>query len=172
MSAAFEEWRAAPGTLGLYEVSSLGRTRNKAGHVMRNNTGSRRAYRMLTFRVDGRRKMLLVHRLVCEAFNGRPPFKGAQVRHLDGDSLNNIASNLRWGTAGENTADKIQHGVIPRGSNHGRAILCEDDVSRIRERWAERDRDYGAMIALGREYGVSSSTVSCIVKRRIWKHVA
>ncbi len=43
-----------------------------------------------------------VHRLVCEAFHGPPPFLGAVVIHLDEDALNNKPSNLRWGTQKEN----------------------------------------------------------------------
>jgi hypothetical protein len=43
-----------------------------------------------------------IHRLVCEAFHGPPPFPGAVVIHLDEDALNNRPSNLRWGTQKEN----------------------------------------------------------------------
>jgi hypothetical protein len=43
-----------------------------------------------------------IHRLICEAFHGAPPFDGAVVIHLDENSLNNKVSNLRWGTQKEN----------------------------------------------------------------------
>ncbi len=43
-----------------------------------------------------------VHRLVCEAFHGPPPFPKAVVIHLDEDATNNRAENLRWGTQKEN----------------------------------------------------------------------
>jgi hypothetical protein len=43
-----------------------------------------------------------VHRLVCEAFHGEPPFVNAVVIHLDEDSTNNRPENLRWGTQKEN----------------------------------------------------------------------
>jgi len=43
-----------------------------------------------------------VHRLVCEAFHGAPPFAGAVVIHLDEDAMNNRADNLKWGTQLEN----------------------------------------------------------------------
>ena len=45
---------------------------------------------------------LKIHRLVCEAFHGKPPFEKAVVIHLDEDATNNCASNLRWGTQKEN----------------------------------------------------------------------
>lgn len=43
-----------------------------------------------------------IHRLVCEAFHGPPPFPDAVVVHLDENALNNKSSNLRWGTQKEN----------------------------------------------------------------------
>jgi len=43
-----------------------------------------------------------VHRLVCEAFHGPPPFDRAVVIHLDENALNNKPENLKWGTQKEN----------------------------------------------------------------------
>lgn len=43
-----------------------------------------------------------VHRAVCEAFHGPPPFAGAVVIHKDEDAHNNRPGNLRWGTQKEN----------------------------------------------------------------------
>lgn len=46
-------------------------------------------------------KTAKVHRLVCEAFNG--PAEPEQVcMHLDENSMNNMPSNLAWGTQKEN----------------------------------------------------------------------
>jgi hypothetical protein len=43
-----------------------------------------------------------VHRAVCEAFHGEPPFAGAVVIHNDEDAHNNRPENLKWGTQKEN----------------------------------------------------------------------
>lgn len=43
-----------------------------------------------------------VHRAVCEAFHGPPPFPGAVVIHIDEDAHNNRPENLKWGTQKEN----------------------------------------------------------------------
>lgn len=43
-----------------------------------------------------------IHRLVCEAFHGAPPFAKAVVIHLDENAMNNKPENLRWGTQKEN----------------------------------------------------------------------
>jgi hypothetical protein len=49
-----------------------------------------------------KRGNLKIHRLVCEAFYGPPPFPRAVVIHLDEDALNNRPENLKWGTQKEN----------------------------------------------------------------------
>ena len=43
-----------------------------------------------------------VHRLVCEAFYGPPPFEKAVVIHKDEDATNNKIENIKWGTQKEN----------------------------------------------------------------------
>lgn len=52
-------------------------------------------------------RKLLVHRLVCEAFHGAPPFIGAQVNHKNGVKSDNRADNLEWVTASENQRHRI-----------------------------------------------------------------
>jgi HNH endonuclease len=54
-------------------------------------------------------KSRYVHLVVCEAFYGPRP-DGMVVRHLDGNSFNNIPSNLCWGTREENVQDDLRHG--------------------------------------------------------------
>ncbi len=58
---------------------------------------------------DGARRIFVwkskthkVARLVCEAFNGPPPFDGAVCMHLDENAQNNSPTNLQWGTQKEN----------------------------------------------------------------------
>jgi hypothetical protein len=50
-----------------------------------------------------------VHQLVAEAFHGSRP-DGLVIRHLDGDKMNNRATNLRYGTSSENAQDRLEHG--------------------------------------------------------------
>lgn len=47
-------------------------------------------------------KTYKMSRLVCEAFNGAPPFPGAVAMHENENSADNRASNLAWGTQKEN----------------------------------------------------------------------
>lgn len=66
------------------------------------------------------------HRIVCVTFHGPPPFKGAQVRHLDGNPANNCADNLAWGTAADNAADKKAHGRQMNGHQADQARILRD----------------------------------------------
>lgn len=47
-------------------------------------------------------KTYKLHRLVCEAFHGPPPFHKAVVMHLNENSDDNRPENLAWGTQKEN----------------------------------------------------------------------
>lgn len=57
---------------------------------------------------------------------------------------------------------------LPRGERHGHAKLTGDQVRKIRRRYAEGAR----YTDLAREYGVSDGTLSSILRRKTWRHVA
>ena len=57
----------------------------------------------------GRKRKMLVHRLVAMAFLDNPNNLPI-VRHMDDDPTNNDAYNLAWGTAKDNVQDCIDHG--------------------------------------------------------------
>lgn len=75
-----------------------------------------------------------VHRLVCMAFHGMPPFPTAQVRHLDGVPTNCRPDNLRWGTQVENWQDRRAHGRGMEGEKHHAAKLTNAERNHLR--WA------------------------------------
>jgi len=112
-----EVWKPVPSCPGLM-ASSLGyvrlpettsrmpngavrtyKTKPVLGVKTKASKTARHEYYGLRSRQFGQKK---VHRLICEAFHGPPPFEGAIVIHLDENALNNRADNLRWGTQKEN----------------------------------------------------------------------
>ena len=168
-----------------YAFSSRGRvlrtTRSEKGHLPRalGGTVNNKGYKTITLWVGKRWVRRLVHRLVCEAFNGPPPAPGLDCAHFDGNPLNNTPDNLRWATRSENMEDARRHGTMalgathgsttkpertPRGERHGHAKLTEGEVLEIRNSKAK-----GRSLAAA--YGVSPALV-CIIRRgKVWKHL-
>jgi hypothetical protein len=113
MADATEIWLPVSSWEDIYEVSSLGRVRGRTrrghrGDVMSPQPNSQGYLRVMLRRAP-KWQHRFVHHLVIEAFTGpRPP--GAIIRHLDGDHLNNAASNLAYGTRSENALDATRHG--------------------------------------------------------------
>ena len=105
-------------------------------------------YFKVTLKVNGKWERLHVHVLVASAFKGPRP-NGAQVRHYDGDHLNNRASNVLWGTAVENHADIKWHGRQNR-----RKRLTDQQVQAIR---GARGKKSGR--ALAKQYSVSPAHI-------------
>ena len=115
-----ETWLPVPGFEGSYEVSDLGRVRSldrvivtKAGQQRRlpgrmlRPTVSDPGYPFVQFgKHDAPRR---IHNIVTLAFLGPCP-EGMEVRHLNGDKLDNTLSNLRYGTHSENVKDTSRHG--------------------------------------------------------------
>jgi hypothetical protein len=112
------------------------------------------------------RKSYLVHRLVANAFLPPRPSHLHQIRHLDGNQTNNIASNLAWGTAADNAADRDLHGTTARGSRNGFSKLSEDEVKEIRALEGKYTQ-----YELASQFGVTQRTVSLILRRERWTHV-
>jgi len=168
-----EQWRPVY-NFHQYEVSSLGRIRRtvsvtcaKAGQYIEGYVGSR-GYKYFNATVDGRRKTLKFHRLVCEAFHGPAPSSKHVVAHCNGNRLDNRAENLRWATTKENHGDRYAHGTNPAGSRNGRACLCEAQVAEIRRLYSLGGR---TTAQLAEQYEVYTTTVQKIIKRETWKHV-
>ena len=128
------------------------------------NTGYRRA---IVRDANGRKFSASVHRLVLFAFVGPCP-DGMEACHIDGNKLNNSASNLRWGTHAANCADRDRHGRTARGERSGFAKLTAEKVVQIRERYARGETQE----FLASEYGVKHACISLIVRRLAWRHIA
>ncbi len=179
MGAHLGEWRDLVEFDSRYQVSSLGEVRStdrvtvsKRGHRMafKGRTIKQHpcimGYQQVGIRHAGVRHTRKVHALVCAAFHGpRPP--GLVVRHMDGDSQNNSAVNLTWGTPAENAADAMRHGTMPRGESSGMAKLTVAAViaMRVAHRSGDRINDIAS------RHGVSDTTAGMAIRGRTWAHV-
>lgn len=115
----FETWLPVVGYESAYEVSDLGRVRRvETARVLKASLNRPNGYRHVGLSLRGKAATCRVHTLVCEAFHGTRP-EGLEARHLDGDSFNNLASNLAWSTRSVNALDKVAHGTHPQaGKTH------------------------------------------------------
>jgi hypothetical protein len=177
-----EIWKAIPGWENRYEVSNHGRvrslnrstpsknrhgqycTRHYKGRVLVAGPG-KLGYPVVTLSSGVKEQTrFAVHRLVAELFIGPPP-PGTQVCHNNGDPLDNQVTNLRWGSAKENAADKMLHGTQPMGEATVTAVLTEDDVHWIRRNSTKTLSEMSAIL------NVSSGTVQEAKTGGTWKHL-
>jgi HNH endonuclease/NUMOD4 motif len=158
-----------------YAVSSLGRIkrlttygRGIAGTIRKTQKLSATGYQCvaLTHR-SGRRKLLLVHRLVAMAFLGPPPSPAHEVNHKDADRWNCRLDNLEWMTKGENRKHGYEVGFADaRGERNGYASLTWAAVRLIR---TEAAPDRSNWPALADRFEVSKTTIRDVVSFRTWR---
>lgn len=157
-----EEWRAVPGWDGRYEVSNLGRLRNRHGKVIRPSLGERGYYQVGLYGDSGQRSFRL-HRLIALAFVSNP-HGHPHVNHLDCDKLNNAATNLEWTTFEANFAHGREAGVaLAKNNPKVRRKLSAAQVIDIRSR---QIKTWPECKAVGEEFGVSASHVYNITNGR------
>lgn len=120
-----EEWRDAPGTGGLYQVSNMGRVKSfkRREPALLKPTTNGANYWQVGFIVDGKRKSYLVHRLVMLTFSPIDNPEEWEVNHLDFDTANCARSNLEWATPKHNTyhfnsSGRPRDGSKTLGVNH------------------------------------------------------
>jgi len=118
-------------------------------------------------KVDG--KMEMAHRVSYEANYG-PIEDGLVVCHACDNPLCINPAHLSIGTQKENMDDMMQKGRRARllGEDHGRAVLNEEQVLYIRERYAKGGI---SQQRLANELHVDRRTVNMVIKRKTWTHV-
>jgi hypothetical protein len=169
---------------GILYSKAYGNWRIVKGHF--NNHG----YRVAHLCKSGIRHRKMIHSLVAEMFIGSRP-KGTEIRHLDGNKLNNHYRNLSYGTHSENMRDTVRHGhhvsqvnpgsylrgdnhpnrinahLLPRGENSTSAIMRTDHVIAAK---ALRRLGY-TVSSIARFMSVPRGALHNAVLGYTWKHV-
>lgn len=109
-------------------------------------------------------KLILAHRQAFFATHGYWP---KVCRHTCDNRACVNPEHLLDGTRGDNNRDRTARGRSAKGAAHGLSKLTEDAVINIRERWANGERQ----VDLAAEYGVYQTTISSVVRRKVWTHV-
>ena len=114
-------------------------------------------------------KWTTAHRVAWILTFGDIPNGLLVCHHCDNPPCVNPA-HLFLGTNKDNAMDKVRKGRAYRGRGEAntRAKLKYSDVLNIRLEYTAKK---GTLAALGRKYGVSTSTIDDIVKGRTWKEL-
>lgn len=194
-----ELWFVWRGCGKLYEVSDLGRVRNRStGHILKPDT-TRKGYHRYRFYEGGKPIRVQAHRLVWEVFVEKTPL---EINHKDGVKTNNALWNLEAVTRRGNAVHAAAMGLLATGMRNGshtkphrRAVGDRHGSKTQPEKWAHRNVVRGEGVGgskltadkvreirrrfangerqadLAREFGVGSATMFNIVRRKLWKHI-
>lgn len=173
-----EQWRSHS-NFPLYEVSDRGRVRNlqtgrryPAGYI---HVGQldKNGYHVVLLRIDGKRKLAKVHRLVVTAFLEEIPVE-KQVNHKNGDKADNRLENLEIVTPSQNVKHSFEAlGRImirknpARGERHGNARWKNRQIRRIRALYARGITQK----EIARKFKTTQGAISRITRGSAWVHV-
>lgn len=164
LTTSKENWKTLPSD-SRYEISDLGRIRNKRTNRICKGSATPAGYRVLVLNYKNKKsKGVYVHREVMAAFVGECP-AGLHVSHLNGNNADNRVSNLCYETPLENIRRKKEHGTQTFGETHGTAKLTSLQVSEIRNK---RKNGY-KLLELSKQYGVSFQHISRICHGVNWR---
>lgn len=158
--------RESKANVGDFIITGDGKFLNKNGVELKPQIV--RGYYHVTVRINDEKSTIRIHREVAKAFIPNPD-NLPEVNHKDGNKLNNRISNLEWCTRSYNVQHAYDNGLkvaTPSyGENHGRHKLTQQQVNEIRDKYIPRK--YTAA-KLAKEYGVSISLISSIIRNEIW----
>ena len=130
-----EIWKDVVGYEGYYQVSNLGRARSLdriasngrkiKGKILSTKVNTPPYYPRVSLSVNGKMKLVQVHRLVAQAFVYNPdPEHKTQVGHKDESRTNNRADNLEWVTPKENSNMPLHRERVSK-ANEGKVLSAE-----------------------------------------------
>lgn len=149
-----ERWRPIKGCEGSYEVSDAGRVRSldrvvngrvRYGRVLKQRPIKHGGYLVVSISIDGKSSPKYVSRLVAQAFVPKPNLL-PDVRHLNGDILDNRAENLAWAERNVNDAENWSE-------RRSRPVVRSDGAT------------FPSATAAAREVGVSTAAVVAACRR-------
>jgi len=166
-----EIWKVVIGYEGLYQVSNFGNVKSLGNEFSRKErllkpSLQSKGYFNVVLQKNGKRKTVLVHRLVAEHFI--PNIKNKpQVNHINGIKTDNRAENLEWLSHRENLDHAIENNLVLKGDKNPTSKLKENDVITIHNFLSK-----GICIeVLSKKYNVSFDTISGIRSGRYWKYL-
>jgi len=160
-----ENWKDIDNYKGLYRVSDTGRVYSVRRKLMLRPGVVGIGYKQVVLKVRGNNKQYKVHRLVALAFCEKSP--GCNIiNHLNGDKLNNYASNLEWTTHSGNMLHAMETGLNNnRGENCNLSKFKKEKILKIKQMIKNGHRN----IDIARKCEVSDGVVSSIKTGKTWR---
>lgn len=169
-----EEWRDIPGFNG-YQASTFGNIRSVDRTIIRHNGSkcSRKGMLLKPTISSGYYSVNLstgekiiskkIHVLVALTFLGERP-DGYDIRHKDGNKLNNALSNIEYGTRSENMLDGYKI--------YGKTMNCQKLSPQIAKAIRKEHANGSSYRELARKYKVCKTTIGAIIRQEIYKDQA
>lgn len=152
-----------------YQVSDDGQVRSlkfgKCRILKQRCLGVKRAYRGVSLWKDRQEYQFYVHRLVLEAFGGKPHDVSLEVNHKDGNKSNNCYKNLEWCTSSENKQHGVDNGMYPVGEQCSWSVLDQNDIQKIHMMRAQGMSHQ----AISEHFPVQRRQISRILQGTRWK---
>ena len=149
-----------------YKVSDTGLITKRFSDELQKTKLHKRGYVLACVVEDGKKRWVLLHRLVAKLFIPNPHNK-PQVNHIDGNKQNNCVSNLEWVTNAENRQHAADNGLIAKGEILSKKLTAKD-AEAIRNEYVPYSKDHN-QYTLAQKYGVSQSLIMRIINNSIWK---
>ena len=108
-----EIWKPVFNFEELYEVSNLGRVRNKKTKRIKKEYLGNCGYKTVALSNYGKKYIKLIHKLVIDSFIGNED-KTLTVNHKDHNKMNNELDNLEYMTHKENIQDAWKNGIYDK----------------------------------------------------------
>lgn len=145
-------WKEIKGFEGKYSVSDSGivkRINNTSNNVLKGGT-TKGGYRLVILYKEGHKYAKYIHRLVAEYFLNKPE-EFNDVKHIDGNKLNNDVSNLEWG--------KRSYNHIKSAIGRGKKVVQIDSDSKIIS-------TFESIHEASRKTGIHSANISRVIHGR------
>ena len=173
-----ENWKDIKDYKGFYQISDCGRIKSLARDVYRQNGTfhhhikekilapalNSKGYQYVQLYKNGKRKLMLVHRLVAMAFIENPKNE-PMINHKDENPLNNCVENLEWCDAKYNT----NYGTgIARAVQNRRSYKFGNAPSAKAVFCVELNKTFDCVKRAGEELGIDRSAITkaCKGKRK------
>lgn len=154
---AKEEWRRSKTWPHLWasslgRIATTGRKRPRPARVLPIHRRRRDDYYLIGGNAAAPRNAA---HIICDAWHGPRPFRGAQVDHIDGNRMNDLPGNLQWLSPAEN----VQKGR--------RAKLTTHAVAKI----LDARREGASVKSIAAAFNVRPSTIESVLYQKRWTNV-